>query len=55
MCAKTAPFPMNLRDWLPSNSRDRKRDARAGVLQLSIHCPIGTDPLVVCRPLVNKE
>ena len=46
---------MNLHDWLPSNLRDRRRDARAGVLWLSIHCPIGTDPLVVCRPLVDKE
>ena len=46
---------MNLRDWLPSNSGDRRQDARAGVLLLSIHCPIGTDPLVVCHPLVNKE
>ena len=46
---------MNLRDWLPSDSRDRRQDARAGVLWLSIHCPIGTDPLVVCRPLVDKE
>ena len=46
---------MNLHDWLPSDSRDRRRDARTGVLQLSIHCPIGTDPLVVCHPLVNKE
>ena len=25
------PFPVNLRDWLPSDSRDRKRDAWAGV------------------------
>ena len=46
---------MNLRDWLPSNSGHRRQDARAGVLRLSIHCPIGTDPLVVCHPLVDKE
>ena len=52
---KMASFPVDLRDWLPSDSRDRRRDARAGVLRLSIHCLIGTDPLVVCCPLVDKE
>ena len=46
---------MNLRDWLPSDERDRRRDARAGVLQSSIHRPIGTDALVVCHPPVDKE
>ena len=46
---------MNLHDWLPSDSRDHRRDAQAGVLWLSIHCLIGTDPLVVCCPLVDKE
>ena len=46
---------MNLRDWLPSDSRDRRRDAQAGVLWWSIHCLIGTDPLVVCHPPVGKE
>ena len=49
------PFPVSLCDWLPSDSRDCRCDARAGVLWLSIHCPIGTDPLVVCCPLVDKE
>ena len=52
---KTASFPVNLRDWLPSDSRDRRRGAQAGVLQSSIHCLIGMDPLVVCCPLVDKE
>ena len=48
------PFPVNLRDWLPSDSRDRRRDAQAGVLWLSIHCLIGMDPLVVGRPPIGK-
>ena len=52
---KMAPFPVNLRDWLPSDSRDRRRDAQAGVLWSSIHCLIGTDPLVVCCPPIGKE
>ena len=46
---------MNLRDWLPSNSRDRRRDAQAGVLWWSIHRLIGMDPLVVCCPPIGKE
>ena len=46
---------MNLRDWLPSDSRDHRQDAQAGVLWWSIHCLIGMDPLVVCRPPVDKE
>ena len=46
---------MDLCDWLPSYSRDHRRDAQAGVLWSSIHCLIGTDPLVVCHPLVDKE
>ena len=57
-CAtKTASFPCELTflNLLPSNSRDRRRDAQAGVLQSSIHCLIGMDPLVVCHPLVDKE
>ena len=56
MCDKRRPpFPVNLCDWLLSDSRDRRRDAWAGVLQLSIHYLIGTDPLVVCHPLADKE
>ena len=56
MCDKRRPpFPVNLRDWLPSNLRDRRRDAQVGVLRSSIHCLIGTDPLIVCRPPVGKE
>ena len=51
---KMASFPVNLRDWLPSDSRDRRRDAQAGVLLLSIHRLIGTHPLVVCRPPIDK-
>ena len=46
---------MNLHDWLPSDSRDRRQDAQAGVLWWIIHCLIGMDPLVVCRPPVGKE
>ena len=46
---------MNLRDWLPSDSKDHRRGAQAGVLQSSIHCLIGMDPLAVCHPLVDKE
>ena len=46
---------MNLRDWLPSDSRDRRRDAQAGVLWWSIHCLIGMDPLVVHHPTIGKE
>ena len=46
---------MNLRDWLPSDSRDRRRDAQAGVLWRSIHCLIGMGPLVVCHPPIGKE
>ena len=46
---------MNLCDWLPSDSRDRRRDAQAGVLWWSIHCLIGMDPLVVCCPPIGKE
>ena len=53
---KTASFPgLNLRDWLPSDSRDCRRGAKAGVLRLSIHCLIGMHPLVVCHPLVVKD
>ena len=56
MCDKRRPpFPVNLHDWLHSDSRDRRGDARAGVLRLSINYPIGTDPLVVCHPLADKE
>ena len=54
-CGHSAQSPVNLCDWLPSDSRDRRRDARVGVLRPSIHCLIGTDPLVVCCPLVDKE
>ena len=46
---------MSLCDWLPSDSRDHRRDAQAGVLWSSIHCLIGTYPLVVCHPPVSKE
>ena len=46
---------MNLRDWLPSDLRDCRRDAQAGVFWWSIHGLIGMDPLVVCRPPVGKE
>ena len=52
---KMASFPVNLRDWFPSDSRDCRRDAQAGVLWSSIHCLIGMDPLVVCCPPVGKE
>ena len=56
MCDKRQPpFPVNLCDWLPSDSRDHRRDAQAGVLWLSIHCLIGTDPLIVCCPPIGKE
>ena len=56
MCDKRRPpFPVDLHDWLPSDSRDHRRGAQAGVLWLSIHCLIGTDLLVVCHPLVVKE
>ena len=37
---------MNLRDWIPSGSREHRRDAQAGVLRSSIHRLIGTHPLV---------
>ena len=46
---------MDIRDWLSSDLRDRRRDAQAGVLPSSIHCLIGTNPLVVCHPPVDKE
>ena len=50
-----ASFPCNLRDWLPSDSRDRRRGTQVGILRLSIHCLIGMHPLVSCRPLVVKD
>ena len=40
---------------LPSDLRERRRDAQTGVLRLSIHRLIGTHPLVVCCPPVDKE
>ena len=46
---------MNLRDWLPSDSRDRRRGTQVGILRLSIHCLIGMHPLVSCHPLVVKD
>ena len=55
MRQRRPPFSVDLRDWLPSDSRNRRRDAQAGVLWSSIHCLIGTDPLVVCHPPVGKE
>ena len=56
MCDKRRPpLPVDLCDWLPSDSRDCRRDAQAGVLRLSIHCLIGMDPLIVCRPPIGKE
>ena len=56
MCDKRwPPFPVNSCDWLPSDLRDRRRDAQAGVLWSSIHCLIGMDPLIVCHPPIGKE
>ena len=52
---EAAPFPVNLHDWIPSDLREHRRDAQAGVLQSSIHRLIGMHPLVVCRPPVDKE
>ena len=52
---KRPPFPVNLRDWIPSDSRERRQHAQTGVLHSSIHRLIGTHPLVVCRPPVDKE
>ena len=55
VCQRRPPFPVDLHDWLPSDSRDHRRDAQAGVLRSSVHCLIGMDPLVVCRPPIGKE
>ena len=56
MCDKRQPpFPVNLCDWLPSDSGDHRQDVQAGVLRSSIHCLIGMDPLIVCRPPIGKE
>ena len=41
--------------WLPSDSREHRQNAQAGVPHQSIHCLIGTDPLVVRRHPVDKE
>ena len=52
---EVASFPVNLHDWVPSDSRERGRDAQAGVLRSSIHRLVGMHPLVVCHPPVDKE